>query len=88
MANSPRYTPARRGRGGTGPNASKSKMVTESPWGYSGQSKVGTEAQGYNEKKAMHAGGGKDAGGLRAKVGWDGGSGIRGSKNSKLRGYP
>ena len=88
MANSPRYAPAKRGGSGPRPNASKGKMATESPWGYGGQHKVGTEAQGYNEVKAKHSGGGKSGSATRARIGYDGGSGIRGSKNSKLRGYP
>ena len=86
MANAPSYQPAKRGGAGYGPNATKSKMVTESPWGYGGQSSVGDQGQGYNEKKPMHKVGGPS--GHSAKVGRDGGSGIRGSKQSPLRGYP
>ena len=86
MGNSPRYPPAKRAGGGTGPNASKSKMVTESPWGFGGQKSVGDQAQGYNYVKAAKKPSGPS--GNAAKIGRDGGSGMRGSKQSPLRGYP
>ena len=88
MGNSPRYQPPSRGagKGATGPNASKSKMVTESPWGYGGQQSVGDEGQGYQYVKGMKKVSGPA--GNAAKIGRDGGSGMRGSKTSPLRGYP
>lgn len=74
------------GYGGTPPNAKKGKFVTGSPWAYSGQSAVGNQAQGYTYKKAMHSPSGQA--GHRTDIGRHGGSGMRGSKNSGLRGYP